>query len=272
MSKHAGEKDNQHQGQSCVVEGIQKIRHRSRKRLIRSLRGDDKEGIREVGHPDNKMRGPMARTSKEEAVDRFLTLYLANDGFSRKGLRSLPATRLQKLVFLSERAMIDERRKGFNFRFIKLTYGPFSQELKGDAEKIVRAGLLHGNWHVPTDGTRILLDDFHDVIKKNDAFVHHIRTVNDVYALMPLRQLLNVIHGLPWRGGKTINDLPPRTPMLYPMKPERVVSEFDMTDDEADDLLMNFDPKAVNDLVQAMKEMRTGKLRTYEQAFCGLPR
>lgn len=212
----------------------------------------------------------MARTSKDKAVDRFLTLYLVNDAFSRKGLRSLPATRLQKLVFLSEWPMIRERKKAFNFYFIKLIHGPFSQELKEDSRKLVQAKLLQGQWFVPTGNAKLLLDDFRDLVERNESFVQYIRSVNDVCAQIPLKQLLAMIYQLPWRGGKTIADLPLRTPMLYPMKPERVVSEFDISEEEAEDLLMNFDPKVANDLVQAMKEMQSGKLRTYEQVLCTL--
>jgi len=212
----------------------------------------------------------MARTLKDKAVDRFLTLYLVNDAFTRKGLRSLPATRLQKLVFLSEWPMIKEHKKAFNFYFIKLIHGPFSKELGGDARKLVQARLLQRHWFVPTRNARLLLDDFCDLIERNESFVQHIRTANDVCAQVPLKQLLDMIYGLSWRGGRTIRDLPPRTPMLYPMQPEKIVSEFDIADDEVEDLLMNFDPEIVNDLVQATEEMRIGKLRTYEQVSCTL--
>ncbi|MCJ7506160.1 hypothetical protein MUP05_06805 [Candidatus Bathyarchaeota archaeon] len=169
---------------------------------------------------------------------------------------------------MSEWPMIKEGRKGFNFYFIKLIHGPFSQELKGDAEKLIQTKLLRGQWLVPTSNAKLLLGDFRDLIERNESFVQYIRRVNDVCAQIPLRQLLDMIYQLPWGEGKTIADLRPRTPMLYPMRPERILSEFEITENEVEDLLMNFDPKAVNDLVQAMKEMQSGKLRTHEQVFC----
>jgi uncharacterized protein YwgA len=214
----------------------------------------------------------MARTAKEKAVDRLLMLYLLHDAFSRKGIGSVPETKLQKLVFLSERSMIGEREKGFNFYFIKLVYGPFSQELEGDAKKLLEVGLVRGRGLHPTESAKVVLEDFRDVIERNNSFTQHVNTTNDEFADIPLHQLLDIIHRMPWRRGKTIADVPMRTPMLYPMKPQNVSLEFNVTDEEAEDLLMNFDPKSVNVLVQAMKEMRSGKLRTCEQVFCGVPK
>lgn len=76
---------------------------------------------------------------------------------------------------------------------------------------------------------------------------------------------------MPW-GGKdqTIADLQPRTPMLYPLKPNNVKIEFELTNDDVENLLMNFDVKTVKMSLQAMKEMRAGGLLTHEQVFSNL--
>jgi len=54
------------------------------------------------------------------------------------------------------------------------------------------------------------------------------------------------------------------------MKPEIVETNFRITDNEAEDLLMNFDPDALKNLSEAMKDAREGKWRTYEQVFSDL--
>jgi len=214
----------------------------------------------------------MVRTLKDKAADHLLTIYLVNDVFSRRNLRFLSETKLQKLVFLSEKTMIDEREKGFNFYFIKLTHGPFSQELRGTLEKLLQTRFLNDFGLKPTHEAELILEDFQDVIERNQTFFQKINTVNDRFATMSLERLLNIIYAMPWgRGGaRTIADLPPRTPMLYPMKPHVVVTEFKVTDDEAEDLLMNFDPEAVKDLSEAMRDAREGRWRTYEQVFSNL--
>jgi uncharacterized protein YwgA len=214
----------------------------------------------------------MVRTFKDKAIDYLLTIYLINDAFSRRNLRFLSETKLQKLVFLSEKSMIDERQKGFNFYFIKLTHGPFSQELRRTVEKLLQTRFLNDFRLEPTDNVKLILEDFQGVIERNQTFFQKIDTVNDRFARMGLEQLLDVVYAMPWgRGGaRTIAELPPRTPMLYPMKPHVIVKEFKVTDDEAEDLLMNFDPEAIKDLSEAMKDAREGRWRTYEQVFSDL--
>jgi hypothetical protein len=210
----------------------------------------------------------MPRTLREKAIDSFLTIFVIDDAFSRANLQILPSTKLQKLVFLSEKAMIDEHAKGFNLRFIKLIHGPYSQELETDAGRLVQYGLIQDMTLEPTKNAKYILDDFHRLIERNEPFFQSIQRVNERYAGMPLQRLLKIVYAMPWgRSGKTIADLPQRTPMLYPMKPEAVEHNFVIKDKEAEDLLMNFDAEAIRDLSDSMRDAREGKWRTYEQVF-----
>jgi uncharacterized protein YwgA len=212
----------------------------------------------------------MARTNVEKAVDRLLVLYLLHDAFSRRRTDFIQDTKLQKLVFLSERSMIDERDKGFNFSFIKLVHGPFSQELKADARKLVQVGLVKPRGLEPTAQATMIFEDFCHIIERNGSLTKHINEINDSFAGAGLRELLDVIYAMPWGKGKTIKDVPPRTPMLYPMKSQSVASEFSITDEEAEDLLINFDPKTVGTFLEAMKEMRAGRMRSDERTIVGI--
>ena len=213
----------------------------------------------------------MARTPLDKAVDHFLTTYLINDAFSRRRLRFLPETKLQKLVFLSEKLMVDERKKGFNFYFIKLTHGPYSAEMKSELEKLIQIGYLDDFGLRPTTDLKMIMEDFKNIIDRNQTFFQKIQRVNDIYALMPLRSLLKIIYSMPWgKGDKTIADLPQRTPMLYPMKLNNIALKFDITENEVENLLMNFDPEAIEGLSQATEDVREGRGRTYEQVFQNL--
>lgn len=213
----------------------------------------------------------MARTPKEKAIDYLLTIYLINDAFSRRNLTRLYETKLQKLVFLSEKSMIDEREKGFNFYFIKLDYGPFSPELRNSLSDLIQTGFLTEKLK-PKGGARLVLEDFRDVIERNRTFFQKIDGINESFARMPLRKLLGIIYSMPWgrRGTRTIADLSPRTPMLYPMKPHKVKIEFEITDEEIEDLLMNVDLEAIKALSQAMKELKSRRLLTRERVLSDL--
>ncbi len=288
--KTNGEKENLNQHRRTNLERLDEVRHRQNRlstatqrrneespprihgktlgrRFVGTLGRVDKEGVEEVTYRTYAMREPMARTLREKATDRFLTAYLINDAFSRKRIGFLPTTKLQKLVFLSEKPMIDNRVKGFNLYFIKLVHGPFSQELEGDIMKLAQVGLVEDRWLEPTEQMKTLLEDFNNLIDRNRPFFEYIKNTNDKYAPLSLERLLTIVYAMPWKDGKTIADLPSRTPMLYPMKPANTDLEFDITEDEAEDLLMNFDPKTVRNFVQAMGEMKSGRLRTHEQVL-----
>ena len=212
----------------------------------------------------------MARTLLDKAIDQFLTLFLINDAFCCWDLPLLPNTKLQKLVFLSEKEMIDEREKGFNFYFIKLIHGPFSQELENDLGKLVENGFIDDRELRPTSNAKVILDDFGDMILRNPLFLEKVKVVNVQYAGLPLQKLLEIIYAMPWGKRRTIADLPQRTPMLYPMKSEIVRANFQITEREAENLLMNLDPDAIKDLSEAMRDAREGKWRSYEQVFSGV--
>jgi uncharacterized protein YwgA len=210
----------------------------------------------------------MARTLKDKAIDYFLTTYLVDNAFSCYDISFLEDTKLQKLIFLSEKSMIDERRKGFNFYFIKLIHGPFSYELKRSYDTLSQINFLNDFGLTPTIHTQMVLEDFHDLIERNRVFFQTIDRVNEQYARIPLKRLLQIVYAMPWgRGSRTIADLPLRTPMLYPMKPNQVQLDFRITNDEAEALLMNFDKDAIRDLSEAMRDAREGKWKTYEQVF-----
>jgi hypothetical protein len=177
---------------------------------------------------------------------------------------------MQKLVFLSEKDMIDQHEKGFNFNFVRLDYGPYSPELEADRKKLVYLGYLVDGKLLPTSETKSLIDDFQDVIDRNPAFVEKIRNVNLKYGGMTADQLKVFIHCMEWGHGKTIHDLDLTTPMLYPLNPSKARLSFQITDKEIDDLAMNLDLEACTGLEQANDDMQRGRLMTHEQVFASL--
>ena len=212
---------------------------------------------------------PMVRTTREKVVDSFMTLYLLRDAFYRKRVGRVEATRLQKLVFLSELPMIQQRKKGFNFGFVRLNYGPYSSDLASEETRLAKAGLIFSSSREPTRTAATILDQFSEIVARNDDFFRIVRATNDNWARMNLRLLLRTVHSMPWGRG-TVHDLAPGTVMLYRMNPQQAASNFDITDEEIDDLWMNFDPSMVADYAQAMKEVRSGQLRTHEQLLATL--
>jgi len=73
----------------------------------------------------------MVRSLLEVLSDRLLLLWLVYDAMKYK---TFGETKVQKLTFLAEWEMLDKRQKGFNYSFIKLTFGPYSSDLESARE------------------------------------------------------------------------------------------------------------------------------------------
>lgn len=211
-------------------------------------------------------REVMSQVIKNKIIDRFLTLYLVKEGFENKQLRFLTETKLQKLVFLSELGMIQERLRGFDFYFMRLHYGPYSFDLDKEKAGLISMGFIEEKALKPTKDAFYLIDDFSSVLEKNPRVVSKIDCVNSTYAPLELDYLLEIVHSMSW-GKATVHDLPERTPMLYPMKPSAIKEDFNISEKELDDLIMNLDPELCQRLDDATKDVNERRFLTHEQVF-----
>jgi uncharacterized protein YwgA len=203
---------------------------------------------------------------KDKIINRFLTLYLIDNGFKKKQLRFLSEIKLQKLVFLSERDMQNKGLEGFNFYFLRLHYGPYSFDLAKDKAQLITSGFIEEKTLKPTKDAIYLMEDFSTVIDRNGEVISNIDSVNCSYAPLELDFLLNKVHGMSWKNAM-VHDLPLRTPMLYPLNPSARKVAFDITDKELDDLVMNLDPDVCQEFDEAENDVNEGRFLTHEQVF-----
>jgi len=213
----------------------------------------------------------MARTSEEKAVDRLLTLYLINECYRTHNLRVLSETKLQKLVFLTEKELIDTRIKALNYRFVKLLHPTYSSELSSDLNHFVRMKYLTEPWFGRSAKMRLILEDFNEVFERNHHLLNIIDNVLMRYANIRTNRLVNLVFRMTWRVGRnrlcTIRDLKLRTPLLYPLIIEKAQEVFQITEDELEDLEICLNPKLSKDLDKAFNEMRRGKMLSHEEVF-----
>jgi len=208
----------------------------------------------------------MVRTSKEKTTDRLLVLYTINDCYERHNLRALSETKVQKLVFLSEKRLIDNRIKAFNYHFIRLLHPTFSSELRNDLTSFISLGYLSEPWLGQTNRMTMILEDFNDVFQRNRHILSIIDDVISKYASVPTDRLVQIVYRMPWLS-KTVIDLKIGVPMLYPLKEEKAREVFDITEDELADLEICLNPKLSQDLDQAFDEMRKGRLLSHAEVF-----
>jgi len=209
----------------------------------------------------------MARTSEEKTIDRLLTLYSINECYVKCKVKGLSETKLQKLVFLSEKRLIDQRIKAFNYRFVRLLHPTFSTELRNDLNDFVKTGYLSEPWLGQTEKMLMILEDFNNVLERNPHITNVIDNIVSTFADIPTSRLVQIVYNMPWTRNKVINELTIGVPMLYPLDSDKARERFTITEDELENLEICLNPKISGRLDRAFDEMRRGRLLSHAEVF-----
>lgn len=221
----------------------------------------------------------MARTQVENLADQFLILYLINDVSRRTPF--VPQTKIHKLAFISEREMIKNNEKGFNYYFIKFYHGPYSAELDKDLNSLVQSKIVktepmgRGIQISLTQRGADFLRDFSDLVERNQSFLQTISDVNARYGILGFKRLLNAVYHMQsplhqYRKGKrppTIASLRLKTPLLKPISEEMASKCFSITPEEIATLEIYLDIEAYESLVEASKSAKEKRLLSSEEVF-----
>jgi len=208
----------------------------------------------------------MARTLREKVIDRLLSLYIIDKCQREYNVPSMSETKMQKLVFLAEKKLIDCRCKGFNYRFIKLHYPTYSQELENDLNDLSSLRLLDGPYYQGNQRTQMILDDFRHVFERNGEIKHSIDDTLRQYAPIRTEQLVQMVRRMFWKR-RPIDQLAMRTPLLYPLKEAIARCLFEISDEDLEDLAICLSPKISREMEQSFDELRRGQKLTHAQVF-----
>lgn len=217
----------------------------------------------------------MVRNLHEMLSDQMLLLWLIYDAMDYK---TFGETKVQKLTFLSEWEMLDKHEKGFNYDFIKLTFGPYSPDVEKDLEwleskKLVQLAPVDSKTRVfrQTLWGRKILNDFREMFDRNSLFVSRIAANNERFAGMALEKLLNFVYSLPhpYMRGKprTIGELKPRTPILFKIPEEKAGAKFVVTPEELATLDIYLSEHCYRSVIESSEEARRKPFLTYDEVF-----
>jgi len=187
------------------------------------------------------------RSYEEKLVDLLLLSYLIIDAYKRKKAIK-EETRLQKLVFLAERIMLAKRIKAFNYNFIRLIFGPYSDELRRDLALLLECDILYDDPHkglVPTEKGLKLMELMKNILSEYREIINIIHDVNEKYADAPLDKLLEYIYNLerPLKGPKiSIKNVKIKTPLLRRIPEERAQLTLKIPIEKMKILEVYFDP------------------------------
>lgn len=208
-----------------------------------------------------------ARTSQEKTIDRLLVLYSIKECYEKHNLKALSETKMQKLVFLSEKRLIDRRVKALNYNFVRLLYPTFSSELSKDLTDFIRLGYLTEPWLGQTTRMKMILEDFEEIFRRNYQSLDIIDEVLSEYANVPTNRLVQMVYRMPWMKSKRVSELHIGVPMLYPLETENAHKIFKVMEDELEDLEICLNPKLSRELDRAFDEMRRGRLLSHAEVF-----
>lgn len=215
----------------------------------------------------------MARNPREVLADRLLLLWLLYDAMNYKRFGE---TKIQKLSFLSEWKMIDNHEKGFNYKFIRLSFGAFSSQVEKDIEWIENRKLIESTpisekarIFRKTRYGRKLFNDFQELFKRNRLFLRRIAEVNREYAKKPLQELVDYVYSLqyPYIKGLTIAECKIGQQLLYKLDEEKAKATFEFTPEELATLNIYFDDKSYRSLMQASESAKKKPFLSLKEVF-----
>jgi hypothetical protein len=162
---------------------------------------------------------------------------------------------LQKLVFLAERTAILEKTECFHYTYVKAKHGPYSAALERDRTMLVVQGYVEiapqpegpGEFVQLSEKGEDVLKLFDPLFERNRNQVITLENIVREFGMKALQDLLkNYVYNLPARlkgqEGKTIAELPMRTPILIPHK-TRFEEKIKVTDEELEVMMVVLDPE-----------------------------
>jgi hypothetical protein len=208
----------------------------------------------------------MARTPKEKVVDRLLDLYIVDRCKTQHGIDNISETKLHKLLFFSEKKLIECKLKSINYSFVKLLFPTFSQELRRDLTELSELGFLKGPYFNESEQAQMIIQDFQPVFQNNKEIMDLINSEVDKYAPIPTDRLVAQTKRMKWKTS-TIDELKNGTPLLYPLKPERSRDFFKISDEDYEDLAICLSPKVTRVMLSALEDLKKGRKLQHEEIF-----
>ncbi len=213
---------------------------------------------------------PFYRNTDEELVDRLLLLYSMVECKRRSAF--LNKVKIQKILFLSEKEMIDRNIKGYNYNFFRFTQGPFSKELGADIDTLVRHKLLVNQRYTPTKKGETVLADFQEPLDNYPEILEIIVSIIDRYGRLSTDDIKKIVYNLevqiPFSERvERIREIPISEDLLFRMIPQHADIAIMFDDDIYEDLYFVFNSQASERIQEGMEQLREGELLDHNDVF-----
>jgi hypothetical protein len=208
----------------------------------------------------------MNRTKNEKFADVALLLYLIGLFRSKSGLY-LGITKLDKLTFLSEKEMLDQKVRGFNYEFFKWHHGPLSTDIYTDLDVLRRAGFVSGNEDIALTAHGVeALRKLRPLFKDHRLVTTPIDVVTRRSAGLTTQNLTERVYETTVTypmGSKKIKDIPKGQVILSPPARERTSATFELNDSWLETLEIILDREGYDSLKRATIEAEKGVVKPF---------
>lgn len=209
------------------------------------------------------MNGPAPvdrQGRKQEILDRFLSLYLFNEVSERSRMWGI--MKFMKLIFLSEKKMVEAQKEGFNHRFFRYDKGPLSTEVYTDYEVLQEQQLITDNGYYISDRGREVLEESSELIEENRSIFEEIDEVVEAFGGFSGSQLKNIVYDvevdrLPTGETIKVRDIPKNHDIIYRLPDELIREKFEIDEGWIDTLEIMMDQEARENLEGAMSDAKT---------------
>lgn len=200
------------------------------------------------------------RNLGEWVSDQLLLLYVIENAAER---RRLHITRIHKILFLTELETWSKGFGGLDYAFIRLKRGPFSNEVRGDLERLHKRNIVrryHNNraFKLKKEGRDILREAEPFFTKNKHIFPMIEKNLDYVMEFPFVSSLLEIIYEMPnpIYPEMTIRETPQGKYLLKRQKKPQVIKPFVMTEEEAESFEIILDPNMWRDYLLAEKSVQ----------------
>jgi len=177
--------------------------------------------------------------------------------------------KLQKLVYLAQKKLIEKKFKVFSYNFFRWDKGPFSADVNNDLNSLTSRGLIKKRWPIrlTKEGTE-LLDSCSELVEENEAFIRIIDEVISDFAEYTPEEIKEYVYEMSvfvprLREVMTIAEIPRGTLILFKPSDKRSKAKFVIDRCWCATLELAMDQEAVESLRQSYNDAVEGKVHEF---------
>lgn len=201
----------------------------------------------------------------ERVENNLLFLYLVSE--ASKAGRVEDDLKAQKLVFLSQKQLVQKRLKAFNYTFLRWHKGPFSKDLANDIKALVKAGMLTriDDKIDLTDAGKEVVARCEELLTKQPEFIVPIKAVAQAYGAIPSDDLKESVYDISvfvpkLRKVTKIRDIEEKQLILYGLSTKKARKAFNIDENWQATLELVFNKEAQDSLRMAQQDAVEGRV------------